>query len=284
VTVLTENLKTLIFFYARCFWVKKIFEYVMHVNLYIPAGVLGILLVTLLVLTAHVGLYGFDYWLKKRKVVLNNEVGGIIFSVLSLIYSLLVSFVIVAVWENYEELNRVIEKEADDLNSVLIHSSMLPDSLKTEISGAIKNYCEKVVDEEWNMQPGKQGYRRSNIPALRLILLKVEAESRLQENLLSLLDDNLISIANLRRERLSHTHSYVPQLVWMILTISSIMIILFSYLLYVESDQLKKVFLSFLWTIIGMSLFLVYMLDNPFTGSTQVSKGPYQDIITSIGR
>src|SRR4051794_1921181 len=110
----------------------------MQLKLNIPAGVLGILLVMLLLLAGHVGLYGFDYWRKKRKLVLNNEVAGIIFSVLSLIYSLLVSFVIVAVWENYEELNRVIEKEADDLNSVLVHSSMLPDSLKTPISDAKK--------------------------------------------------------------------------------------------------------------------------------------------------
>ena len=263
---------------------RKIREYAMLLKLYIPAGLLGILWVAILTAMAHLGLYGFDYWRKKRNLALDNEVAGIIFSVLSLIYSLLVAFVIIAVWENYEELNRVIDKEADDLNSVLIHSNMLPDSLQAPITDAIRNYCEKVVDEEWNMLPGKDSYRQSAIPSLRLLLLKVKAGSRIQENLLAILDGNLISISNLRRERLNHTHSYVPELVWMILTISSIMVIVFSYFLYLESQQLKKIFLSFLWVIMAMSLFLIYMLDHPFVGSTQVSKNPYEQIMKSLSK
>jgi predicted PurR-regulated permease PerM len=254
----------------------------MELRLFIPAGVWGTLLIALLVAAGHAGLHSFEYWRKKRNFALNNEVAGIIFSVLTLIYSLLVSFVIIAVWENYEELNQVVEKEADDLNSVLVHSSTLPDTLKNQISVAIKNYCKKVVEEEWNMMPRKNTYGQSAIPSLRLLLFRVEAESRIQENLLSVMDENLISIGNLRRERLSHTHSYVPELVWMILIISTIMVILFSYFLYIESEQLKKIFLSFLWTFIGMSLFLLYMLDHPFIGSTQVSKGPYEEIIKSL--
>jgi hypothetical protein len=35
--------------------------------------------------------------------------------------------------------------------------------------------------------------------------------------------------------------------------------------------------------MIGMVLFLVYMLDNPFIDSTQVSRTPYEEIIKSLG-
>jgi hypothetical protein len=254
----------------------------MYFKIYIPAALWGIVLVAILILVAHGGLYLFDRWYKKKVVKYDNEVTGIILGTLSLIYSLLIAFVIVAVWENYEELNRTIEKETEHLNSVLVHGGMLPDSLKPHICEAIKNYCEKVVNQEWDVLESQERFEQSAIPSLRILLLKVEANSKVQEHVLSILDNSLVDITNLRRERLSHTRSYVPQLVWMILIISSVMVITFSYFLSIGPELLRKIFLTFLWGIIGLSLFLVYMLDHPFVGSTQVSKESYEEIIRSL--
>src|ERR1044071_4814351 len=118
----------------------------MYFNFYIPAGIWGAGLVALLIITANGSLNLFDYWYKKKNLPHNNEIAGIIFGVLSLIYSLLVAFVIVAVWENYEDLNRTIEEEADDLNTVLIHSNTLPDSLRNPVVSSVKDYCKKIID------------------------------------------------------------------------------------------------------------------------------------------
>ncbi|MGI4751897.1 MAG: hypothetical protein ACRYFB_14790 [Janthinobacterium lividum] len=96
------------------------------------------------------------------------------------------------------------------------------------------------------------------------------------------MDDNLISLSDLRRDRLSHTHSHVPQLVWLVLIIRSIMIVAFSYFLTTEPEQLKRIYLSFLYAIIAMSLYLINMRDHPFIGSSQVSKETYRSLNTNI--
>ena len=251
----------------------------MYFRIYIPAGILGLILVGLLLLACHSGHYFFDRWYKRQDIEPNNDAGGIIFGALTLTYSLLLAFVFVAVWENYEELNFTIEKETDDLNSVLLHSAILPDSVQVPLNAAIKSYCETVVRQEWNIADGGDRSPTSTLHALRLLLFHVTAENKMQENVLSLLDNSLTNISNLRRERLSHTRAHVPKLVWMILVIGTVLVILFSYFLQLESDRLKRIFLSFLWIMIGMILFVVYMLDNPFIGSTQVSKAPYEEII-----
>ncbi|MBE7174021.1 MAG: DUF4239 domain-containing protein [Williamsia sp.] len=253
----------------------------MYFKLYISAGIWGVVLISILIIVAHAGLFVFDKWWISKRPNYNNEVAGIVFGVLSLIYSLLVAFVIVAVWENYEDLKRTIENETDHLNSVLVHSNMLPDSLRAPVAAAIKNYCSEVVNQEWDMR-AEESYRQSAIPSLRFLLFQAHTDSKIQESLLSVMDENLSSITSLRRERLSHTRSYVPDMVWTILIISSLMIVLFSYFLWVEPEQLKRIYLSFLWAIIGMSMFLIYMLDHPFIGSTQVSRGPYEAIIKTL--
>jgi hypothetical protein len=39
---------------------------------------------------------------------------------------------------------------------------------------------------------------------------------------------------------------------------------------------------SFLATMIAMSLFLVYMLDHPFYGSSSISQQPFIDVLIGI--
>jgi hypothetical protein len=238
-----------------------------------------VILVFLSIVIAHAGLSVFNIITKKKPVRHNNEVAGIIFGVITLIYSLIIAFVIVAVWENYEDLNKTIENEAADLNTVLVHSNLLPDSLERSVDLAIENYCQKVVTEEWGISENHVRFRESAIPSLRLLLFKAQVNGEIQPSLITVLDEKLTNITRFRQERLSHTRAYVPPLVWMSLTIGSILVVCFSYFFYMESMLLKRIFLSFLWGMMGMSLFLIYMLDHPFDGSGHVSKEPYELII-----
>lgn len=263
-------------------WVIPENDKELNVNIYIPAEIWGLMLVSLLTLGSHAGLYLFDKWFAHRKFSASNEVAGIIFGALSLIYSLIVAFLIVAVWENYGQLYRTIEKETDNLNSVLVHSNLLPDSLQQPVSLALKEYCERVTGEEWDMADVQKPFQGSAIPRLRSLLFAAEKKNMIEGKLLGIMDERLSTITELRSDRLSHTRSYVPQLIWFILIIDSLLVIFFSWFFQMQSAALKRIFLSFLWIIIGLSLFLIYMLDHPFAGSTRVSNAGYQQILKII--
>jgi predicted negative regulator of RcsB-dependent stress response len=59
---------------------------------------------------------------------MNHDVTAVIYGVITLIYSLILAFVIVAVWQDYEEINTDITKEADKLRGIINHAEELPDS------------------------------------------------------------------------------------------------------------------------------------------------------------
>ena len=236
------------------------------------------LFVLLFVIACESGLIVFNFLFKKRKFPPGNEVAGIMFGTQSLIYSLILAFVIVAVWSDYEELYQTIAEETDKLNSILAHSETLPDSIKKPLDRSLSNYCSEIINKEWNTQEDDAELRPSAIPALRLMLLRLQPKNKLQENIFNVLDEDLSSISDLRRERLSHTHSHVPPLVWLILKAGSVLMIIFSYFLDASSAGLQKIYLLFLSSTIAMSLFLVYTLDHPFDGSARVSKKPYENI------
>ncbi len=247
----------------------------------IPATLSCILFVFLFVLASYAGLELFNLWYNKQKQPQNNEVAGLIFGALSLIYSLILAFVIVAVWENYDELNKTVEQEGDKLNSILAHSLTLPDTLKQPLTKAISTYCDQVVNKEWKMQETEENLHPSAIPSLRLMLLRLQPQNALQQSLYNVIDDDLSTISDLRRARLSHTQSHVPPLVWLILRAGSFMMIIFSYFLNTHK-YLKRIYLFFLCSLIGMCLFLVNTLDQPFNGSAKVSKKPYENILLEL--
>jgi len=237
--------------------------------------VAGVMLISL------AGLYIFDKLNFLKKLEQNNTVAGIIFAAIGLIYSLVLAFVIVAVWNDYDELTQIVEAEADKLNSVIAHSVALQDSVKAPINAALYNYCEQVVDHEWKMQGGTV-IQPSSIHGLRVKLLQEKPQDNAEKSLYAILDDNLSTISDLRRDRLSHIRSHVPSLVWLTLAAGSIIVIVFSFLLKVESPWLKRIYVAFLSGCIGMSLLLVYTLNSPFKGTMKVSTLPYENVMKEL--
>lgn len=248
-----------------------------------PVSFLCTLYVLLFVGLSEAGLLLFNLWNKKRKREQHsNEVAGFFFGALSLIYSLILAFVIVAVWTNYDDLNKTIEKEADKLNSILAHSENLPENFRKPLVCALTAYCYQVIHKEWEMQKPEEPHHPSAIPALRTTLLSLEPQTKAEENVYAVMDDDLSCISDLRRARLDHTRSRVPGLIWFILKAGSVMLVLFSYFFYTASENLKRLYIFFLSSSIAMNLFLVYTLDHPFSGDTQVSKKPYENVLLEL--
>ena len=231
---------------------------------------------------SQAGLIGFNYLNKRIRLPQNNEVAGIMFGAISLIYSLVLAFVIVAVWEDYDKLNQTIETEADKLNGIIAHSGRLPDSVRRPLENALTGYCKEVIDYEWEMKATGDTERASAIPGLRALLLNLAPQDRHQESILNVLDNDLSTVTELRRNRLAHSRSQIPAAVWLILKTGSIMLILFSYLFTVPSEVLKRIYLFFLSGCVAMCMILVSTLDQPFKGSARVSNEPYVHILRQL--
>ncbi|PVD52249.1 hypothetical protein DC498_11030 [Terrimonas sp.] len=243
-----------------------------------PSWLLCFLFVTVVILCSLLGLYIFNEWHRHTKLLPNNEVAGVMFGAISLIYSLILAFVIVAAWEAYEDLEKEIQAESDKMNNIITHISTMPDSIRQPIHEALYNYCQRVRDDEWNMQSEGVDNQSSAIPCIRLMLLTLDPKNELQRNVFKVVDEDLSQITELRRSRLSHNRSQIPGIVWQILQYGSVLLIVFSYFFHVASLKLKRIYLSFFSGCLGMCLFLVWSLDHPFHKHIQVSNKPYMEI------
>ena len=243
----------------------------------LPSSVACILFTAGMIILTQSGLWFFHRWKGHAKFEQSNEVAGIVFGAIGLIYSLILAFVIVAVWEDYDDLSKSIQKETDKLNSILAHTNTLPDSIKQVVGQSIYDYCDQVINHEWRMQQAKINYP-SAIPGLRRELLNTPAGNEMQARIFDAMDQDLSSISDERRNRLSHTHSQMPQLIWQILKAGTVLLILFACFFHVPSKKLKHIYLAFLVTAISMCMYLVYSLDHPFDEQQGVSNDAYRTV------
>lgn len=248
----------------------------------IPSPLLCALFVGSVVGVSQLGLSIFNCWHRRNAFASNNEVAGIMFGAISLIYSLVLAFVIVAVWEEYESLESCIQSETGKMNNIVTHISTLPDNLRSPIQQSLYNYCDRVMTDEWHMDGDSLDNQSSAIPSLRLMLLTQSPGSDFHQNIMALVDDDLSMITELRRERLRHNRSQIPDLVWMILKSGTTLLIVFSYFFQLTSLKLKRIYLSFFSGCLAMCMYLTSALDHPFDANMCLSKKPYQDIQYSL--
>src|ERR687885_1768570 len=123
--------------------------------------ILGILVVSLASLIAVAGVL-----LVRRLTSLNlheehNAVAGFIYSVLGVAYAVVLAFVLISVWQRYEEASERVNQEAAALVAVYFHVNELPDSDRRQIQQLAKSYAQVVIDEEWPMMQDGQSSPRA---------------------------------------------------------------------------------------------------------------------------
>jgi hypothetical protein len=241
----------------------------------LPTWLLCLLVIIVALSIAMIALFIFRKSINHDILKQNHDVAGIMFGAVGLIYSLILAFVIVAVWNDYEAANDLVSHEADDLSSIQQYAGELPDSLGTPIQQAVKDFSQTLVQNQWGTT--KQAAPNQVFRKLRHTLFKMHPAKESQQKVLNLVDDQIKDALDTRRALIGYRQARVPALVWLVLLTGTTLTIFCSFLFFVQPAKMHYLFVGLLTCMIAMSLFLVYMLDNPFAGgsavpSTQIEK------------
>ena len=133
-----------------------------HVSVY----TLCIVFTSLCVLIAWAGLYVTRKYFKSHHLEKNHAVAASVYEIAGIIYSLILAFVIIAVWSSYERLDHSIELEGAKLGNIIVHAAQLNDTMedyikKENLGGA------QLIDENWEHFAKK--YQINAIPRFMLI-------------------------------------------------------------------------------------------------------------------
>lgn len=216
----------------------------------------------------------------------NHEVGGFLYNAVCVIYAVLMAFVVFAIWTNNDETTSRIEGEANNLLNLYYDANAYPDSIKDEIRSTIKEYVKRLVYNEWgSLAEGKaDDEAQKNFIKLNRIYLAVKTSDVSNNEVLSQSMKNMQELREYRRHRLLSSRQSMPNILWIVLILSSIVLIAFTFFFSTKNKWHLHVMTAFLVFVSVLVLYLIYVLDHPFVGRDAIQPDAFQPLINILNR
>ncbi len=247
----------------------------------IPVIPLGILIVLGAVVLAVAGLVLARRCMPARLLKTHNELTGAIFNALTTSYAVLLAFVVVVSWQNFDEAKVYVETEANCVVDLERNSMAFPQDFRETLRLILKKYADTVVNEEWKMLAHGQESMQA-----RELLRKVwslyngyEPETEKEKIFYAESISKLNDLREMRRLRILESGTGLHPVLWFILIVGGITTVSFTFFFGADSLGAHVVMASTLAVIISLILFTILLFDYPFTGTAHISPQIFQRVI-----
>ena len=206
------------------------------------------------------------------------------FSAVGVLYTVLLAFLVVLVWEQFNGAQDLTEQEATKISNLLRDANSFPVPVRNEIQGRLITYTRSVIKDEWpTMAHGEQSPRTAETyrpvwAAYYDYRPQTSEAGRFYDESLTRLND----LGEERRLRVISSQSSIPGIMWIMLVVGGVITIAYLYLFAVPDGLLHGVMIGSVAGLLAFILFLILALDHPFSGAVKVTPDAYGDIVHSF--
>ena len=227
-----------------------------------------------------------------RKVKFDLTLSGIIFGGLIAIYALILAFVVIVVWQQYQTTGDRIEVEASSLFNVSRSTRAFNDSLNKpiamQIRAEIDSYYLSVINDEWPlMASGKLDNEEHTDTTLDRktrnlnkdiwhSIFKLIPVNEAQKQWHNAIIKNMLQYSEARHFRMANKDYHIPPVMWWMLVSGAVLVILFSMFLESNNDWYHGIKVLMISLMIIFSMLLVNMLNHPFNGMLQLKPNAFK--------
>jgi hypothetical protein len=213
----------------------------------------------------------------------HNEVTGFLFLAIASFYALLLSFVVLVVWDQLNETRGNVSKEGSSAMGLYRDIKFYPDTLESkQLMVVYLDFVYNVIDEEFpNMEHMKLS--RKTPEALNRVFYKMEhlnPKTPFQIQLVAEMFNHLNELATYRGLRTTSMETEISPPMWLPMILGAIITIGCAMLLDIEHKRLHIALNALLGIFIAMFLFIIILLDHPYTGSQAIQPKSYKQIFT----
>lgn len=217
----------------------------------------------------------------------NAEVGNYLQTV-GAIYSVLLAFIVYVVWGQYNEVRVYVEREATALVDLHRTASGLPDEARIAIQRSLQEYVDAVLRDEWTAMAhhDEQAIERigHKLDEVWVALHRCQPSGVCQEHMYAETLSRFNDVNDLRTNRLTSARFRVPLTMKILLYTGAVILIGSMYLVHIESLWLHGLVTASLAGAIAHILYLIYDLDDVFSGNLHVGREPFERARTSFER
>lgn len=191
-------------------------------------------------------------------------------------YGLLVGLIAVAAYQNHDDAENTVNREASGLAGLYRCTTMYPEPLRGELHGYLQQYLDFVIEKAWPQQ--QQGI----LPQTDMRLLDAlserlgdfepvtSGEQAMHAECLRALSEFL----ECRRCRLFHVGTGIPESMWYVVWIGAVLNLCMLWA-YTAQPRALLGATGLLAGYIGVVIGLIVVMDHPFRGKYSVTPEPF---------
>lgn len=250
----------------------------------LPTWQAAILIVLLPTILAVMGPYIVRRYVKLERLRTNNEVAGFKFATVGVLYAVLLAFVVIVVWQKFNDADTVAAKEAGAIATIYRISADLPDIHALHLRAALGNYLTSVTQKEFRtMAEGKPSAdTRAALDELYAELLRLKTDTPRQAMVLGEMLRQLDDVTQMRRARLVASTGVVPGVLWVTLIIGAIGTLGFTLFFGTPNVRAQAMMTGILSILLFCGLLIVVSFDHPFSGSVRVTTEAFDAVMNDF--
>jgi Na+/proline symporter len=258
----------------------------MEFLLNLPSPISFFIVSAITTLFALVGLYLVRRKYSAEVLKENHEVAAIIFNAFGIFYGVLVAFVVFVTWSGYDDATKNLQLEASEALDIFHSAEAFPDPANKVIQQGVRDYVASVYNDEVpRMAQGEISiYSDGAHMELKTLFNQIDVKSIPNRELYSETLRSLNTLAQYRRMRIFAGNDTVPPVIWLVLLVGGVFAVSYTFFFGMKNIKAQYLITTTLTVMITSILFLVYVLDHPFTGTSKVSMEPLREAMAVMQR
>jgi len=214
----------------------------------------------------------------------HNDIVGFYLAAVTVFYGITLGLVAVGTWETYSDVENRVDHEAIALGALYRDIGAYPDPIREALQNDLRLYTRQVIDVGWPMQ--QRGIVPNNasgaLGAFQKDFMSFEPTTERQKIIAAEAYRAYNDLTESRRARLNSVTAELPGPLWLVVIAGAILSIATTWFFHTASFNMHFWMTVLFSALIGLLIYLVASLDNPYRRRVSVTPEPLQRVYEQI--
>jgi hypothetical protein len=208
----------------------------------------------------------------------DSQFSGSMLQCVMVFYGLAVALIAVGVSQTYSDVSKLVSEEATTVAALYLDVTGYPQPIRGQLQTELRTYVEHVIQKEWPLQQHGEvptgGVALLNEFQTTLIAFEpvTEGQKLLHGEALRAYNEMIQA----RRLRLDAVGTGLPGVMWAVILAGAVIGLTSAFFFKVEDARLHGILVVLLAAFMGLVIFMILALDQPFRGDLGIGPQSYQ--------
>jgi hypothetical protein len=213
-----------------------------------------------------------------------NDLTNYYFAAIGVLYGLTLGLIAVGTWQNFNDVDSKVSKEANSLAALYRDVDGYPPGLRAEAEKLLRDYAKDVIEKEWPAHQQGEVLELSEriLEDFENKIMAFEPSTETEKIAHAEVIQSLGQLDGDHALRVQAVHVALPGVLWAVVLIGAVVNTGITYFFWIDNLRLHALLVVAFSAALAMLIFLTAAMDNPFRGEFSVSPDAFQYVLDHV--